>query len=624
MSQTVGQQVENAVVGVVDEYMRQLFNREERLKLENERFLELHEKTVSTLERQLEDTLKNSLLSIEKDGIKYDFDSIKDGQLLFKNEDKIISVPPHEIEKTIGLVKTNIEEQNHEKDNINEPLKEEIKLENKEPLAEKIINLSELEKDLSETLKKSPYIVENDGEKYDFKGIENGNLVFQNGDKAISIPPNEIESKLKLEKEPSIEGILDKNGQNIMSLHELKGKLEAINYLKDMSRDDVLNLVRDTVKESKEQKVPLFELYKDKLEKNIKEYIDHTKEKFKEKFVDRFKVVGEKINEFKTDISQKMNLLFNPQEKTKVENSKEIEKQLVDTFKKIPLVVEKDGVKYEFESIVKTDLVFKNGEKSTSIPIPEMGSILKLEKDISREQQPKETSKDKEIKLEKSVETPKEKGINVKEQIEIINQLKNLKPQEVTKIIEQSTKEAKEKNIPVAETIKGKLENTVRDHITKSRDKFLNKAVGVHEKIVDIKKDLRSIEKDINSKLGELERARLKDKVTPEQYAAIKEKLEDKKEQIQERTEKLGQSEKKIENQMKVTLQAQYPTMNTDRLSLVETLAIASVASSVSNKTVENLKEFTKDHGLNDVMKTIDKATQRIETVIEKTFEMSR
>ncbi|MDZ3956239.1 hypothetical protein U0X36_25855 [Bacillus thuringiensis] len=624
MSQTVGQQVENAVVGVVDEYMRQLFNREERLKLENERFLELHEKTVSTLESQLEDTLKNSSLSIEKDGIKYDFDSIKDGQLLFKNEDKIISVPPHEIEKTIGLVKTNIEEQNHEKDNVNEPLKEEIKLENKEPLAEKIINLSELEKDLSETLKKSPYIVENDGEKYDFKGIENGNLVFQNGDKAISIPPNEIESKLKLEKEPSIEGILDKNGQNIMSLHELKGKLEAINYLKDMSRDDVLNLVRDTVKESKEQKVPIFELYKDKLEKNIKEYIDHTKEKFKEKFVDRFKVVGEKINEFKTDISQKMNLLFNPQEKTKVENSKEIEKQLVDTFKKIPLVVEKDGVKYEFESIVKTDLVFKNGEKSTSIPIPEMGSILKLEKDISREQQPKETSKDKEIKLEKSVETPKEKGINVKEQIEIINQLKNLKPQEVTKIIEQSTKEAKEKNIPVAETIKGKLENTVRDHITKSRDKFLNKAVGVHEKIMDIKKDLRSIEKDINSKLGELERARLKDKVTPEQYAAIKEKLEDKKEQIQERTEKLGQSEKKIENQMKVTLQAQYPTMNTDRLSLVETLAIASVASSVSNKTVENLKEFTKDHGLNDVMKTIDKATQRIETVIEKTFEMSR
>ncbi|MGR9635214.1 hypothetical protein ACU82A_29935 [Bacillus cereus] len=44
MSQTVGHQVENAVVSVVDEYMRQLFNREERLKLENERFLELHEK----------------------------------------------------------------------------------------------------------------------------------------------------------------------------------------------------------------------------------------------------------------------------------------------------------------------------------------------------------------------------------------------------------------------------------------------------------------------------------------------------------------------------------------------------------------------------------------------------
>lgn len=620
MSQTVGHQVENAVVSVVDEYMRQLFNREERLKLENERFLELHEKTVSTLERQLEDTLKNSSLSIEKDGIKYDFDSIQDGKFLFKNEDKTLLIPPHEIERNVSKKELEIDREMPRTKEENPVVQEESESVKKEPVAEKMLNLTELEKDLSETLKKAPYIVEKDGEKYDFKGIEKGNLIFQNGEKTVTIPPNEIESNLKLEKGSSIENVVDQNGEKIMSLQELRGKLEAINYLRNMSRDDVLGLVRDTVKEAKEQKVPPFELYKEKLERNIKAYIENTKENFKEKFVDRFKVVGEKINEFKSDISQKMNLLFNPQTKEKVENTKEIEKQLVDTFKKIPLVIEKDGMKYEFDKIVKTDLVFKNGEKSATIPITEIGPVLKLEKENLKEQQPKENSKEK----EHNIEIPKEKGINVKEQLEIINELKKLKPEEVTKIIEQSTKEAKEKNIPVAETLKGKLENTVRDHIIKSRDQFLKKGVGVHEKIVDIKKDLRSVEKEINSKLGELERARLKNKVSPEQYAAIKEKLEEKKEQVQERTEKLGQSEKKIEHQMKVTLQAQYPSMNTDRLSLMETIAIASVASTVSNKTIENLKDFSKDNGLNDVMKTIDKATQRIEVVIEKTFEMSR
>ncbi|MGR9635216.1 hypothetical protein ACU82A_29945 [Bacillus cereus] len=46
--------------------------------------------------------------------------------------------------------------------------------------------------------------------------------------------------------------------KKIMSLQELRGKLEAINYLRNMSRDDVLGLVRDTVKEAKEQKVPPF------------------------------------------------------------------------------------------------------------------------------------------------------------------------------------------------------------------------------------------------------------------------------------------------------------------------------------------------------------------------------
>ncbi|MGR9635215.1 hypothetical protein ACU82A_29940 [Bacillus cereus] len=112
-------------------------------------------KTVSTLERQLEDTLKNSSLSIEKDGIKYDFDSIQDGKFLFKNEDKTILIPPHEIEKNVSKKELEIDGEKPRTQAEIPGVQEESGSVKKEPVAEKMLNLTELEKDLSETLKKS-------------------------------------------------------------------------------------------------------------------------------------------------------------------------------------------------------------------------------------------------------------------------------------------------------------------------------------------------------------------------------------------------------------------------------------------------------------------------------------
>lgn len=212
----------------------------------------------------------------------------------------------------------------------------------------------------------------------------------------------------------------------------------------------------------------------------------------------------------------------------------------------------------------------------------------------------------------------------IRAQLEVVHQLKNLSEKEIIKSFKEASKQSKIENKPIPQLYKENIENIVNSKIKLSKDITLETAKQTQEKNQGLRNDLREIESKINANMGVLYQAKLEQKISLEEYNNLKENLSHQKNQIQERYDKLSVNENKINDQLKADLKLEFPNLKTDKLSLNESIQLASAAYTMTNeKTIENLRDFSLENDLKGVINVVDKATKEIEYEITEKTEIT-
>jgi hypothetical protein len=304
-------------------------------------------------------------------------------------------------------------------------------------------------------------------------------------------------------------------------------------------------------------------------------------------------------------------------DKVRMEELKEDEKIVNKSNDKVNGFIED-----KLENIKESQELFKNSEIGLSKKEPELVKAKKINTEVSKTLEKNVVKTISDTKVD--IKTPFLVTSQIRGQLEVLNHLKSLSDKEVLKNFKDAQKQAKIEDKPIDQVYKEKLQERVNSHIQDSRERVLDTAINIYEKNQELRNDLRSIESEINKNIGVLYQAKLEQKISPDEYEKLKDNLNEQKCQIEDRILKINQSDKIINEQLKVDLKQQFPDLKTEKLSLNESIGLASAAYSMTNdKTIGNLRNFSLENDLKGIINSIDKSTKEVEFEIQETTEVT-
>ena len=304
-------------------------------------------------------------------------------------------------------------------------------------------------------------------------------------------------------------------------------------------------------------------------------------------------------------------------DKVRMEELKEDEKIVNKSNDKVNGFIED-----KLENIKESQKLFQNSEIGLSKKEPELVKAKKINTEVSKTLEKNVVKTISDTKVD--IKTPFLVTSQIRGQLEVLNHLKSLSDKEVLKNFKDAQKQAKIEDKPIDQVYKEKLQERVNSHIQASRERVLDTAINTYEKNQELRNDLRSIESEINKNIGVLYQAKLEQKISPDEYEKLKDNLNEQKCQIEDRILKINQSDKMINEQLKVDLKQQFPDLKTEKLSLNESIGLASAAYSMTNdKTIENLRNFSLENDLKGIINSIDKSTKEVEFEIQETTEVT-
>ncbi|AZV45656.1 hypothetical protein BAOM_p003 (plasmid) [Peribacillus asahii] len=352
----------------------------------------------------------------------------------------------------------------------------------------------------------------------------------------------------------------------------------------------------------------------------------------------------------------------------------EIENNIIKQYENQRFSIDGEKGLFEMKGLQNDKVIFVNDEKTVHVDLNKLDSLVKPEEGMDKAKRiwnidgegvgqevkietPKVTNEfEKEYDVstakrvwsingegigeEVKIETPKIETKNIENsiqnsnsplllpsqirgQLEVLNHLKSMSEKEVLKNFKDAQKQAKIEDKLVPEVYKENLQKHINERIQNSKERILDTAISTYEKNKELRNNLRSIENEINKNMGVLYQAKLEKKISPEEYKNLKENLETQKTQINDRFLKINQSDQRINEQLKVDLKQQFPDMKTDKLTLNESIGLASAAYSMTNeKTIENLRNFSLENDLKGIINSIDKTTKEVEFEVEEITEI--
>jgi hypothetical protein len=212
----------------------------------------------------------------------------------------------------------------------------------------------------------------------------------------------------------------------------------------------------------------------------------------------------------------------------------------------------------------------------------------------------------------------------IRGQLEVLNLLKNFSDKEIIKALKDAERQAKSENKSIEEVYSNNLQRSVNAHIQASKERTLEIAINTYETNKELRNDLRMIVSEINKNMGVLYQAKLEQKISPEEYNQLKERLDQQKSQIDVRFSKINQNEMIMNEQLKTDLNYHFPDLKTDKLSLNESIALATAAYTMTNeKTIQNLRDFSLEKNLKETIQAIDKTTKQVEFEIKEITEIT-
>lgn len=453
---------------------------------------------------------------------------------------------------------------------------------------------NQLEKDIIKQYENQRFNIPGQKGEFAITGLKDNNLVLTNAEKRVEVPLDKMESVLQpVNKQLEVDKKTNEK-ENVKS--------EKILSSKEVSQ--ALNVTEATVRR-----------YSQTFEKNGYEFEKNEQghRKFKDSDVQAF--------EKTISVSKEKGLTLEQAAKEVIEVQKNPEK----TSEKTRETVQKEVV---FEGIVQPQKNEKNNEERTLKKTDEEPNISDKvnEKSIT---EAKGINKEVSRNIEKNVQEHSKSNESqvfmpsqIRAQLEVLQQLKNLSDKEILSSFKEATKQSKIEGKPVPKLYKENVENIVKSRIQSSKELTLDTAIRSQEKNQHVRSELREIESKINQNMGVLYQAKLEQKITPEEYKKLNDNLVQQKEQIQERYTKIDRNEKTINDQLKVDLKQDFPELKTEKLSLSESIQLASAAYTMTNeKTIENLRDFSLENDLKGAITSIDKSTKEIEQEIHEITE---
>lgn len=451
---------------------------------------------------------------------------------------------------------------------------------------------NQLEKDIIKQYENQRFNIPGEKGEFAITGLQNDNVILKSSEKTVEIPLEKMETILQpVNKQVEVEKKPLEN-ENL--------KTDKMLSPKEVSQ--ALNVTEATIRR-----------YSQTFEKNGYEFErnDQGHRKFRESDVAAF--------EKTISLSKEKGLTLEQAAKEVIEPQKTTEK-ILDKGKK-------DVV---FEGIVQS----KKGEKTSediAFKKPNEEPGISEKSNNNSLQEAKELNQEVSKKIEKNIQensktndSPAFMPSQIRAQLEVLHQLKNLSDKEVLNSFKEATKQSRVEGKPVPQLYKENIENIVKSRIQSSKELTLDSAIKTQEKNQNLRSELREIESKINKNLGVLYQAKLEQKITPEEYKKLNDNLMQQKEQVQERYEKINRNEKTINEQLKVDLKQEFPELKTEKLSLTESIQLATAAYTMTNeKTVENLRNFSLENDLKGAINSIDKSTKEIEFEINEITEMT-
>jgi len=457
----------------------------------------------------------------------------------------------------------------------------------------------DLEKDIIKQYEKQRFNVPGEKGEFAITGLQNNNVVLTNDEKRIEIPLDKMDSLLKpVDRQVQVEQ---------KSLQDENLKMNKTLNSKEVS--EALNVTEATIRR-----------YSQTLEKNGYEFDknDQGHRKFKESDLAVFEktINASKEKGLTLDQAAKMIVESNYKENISEKNN---EKSLNVEQKQVMIEgltqTKKDEKTYTDMTLGKNNVELTPSDKVSQKDLHEAKEInrevsQKIEKNVQENS--------------KTNESPTFLPSQIKAQLEVLNQLKSLSDKEILSSFKEATKQSKVEGKPVPQLYKENIENIVKSRIQSSKELTLDTAIRTQENNQNLRSELREIESKINKNMGVLYQAKLEQKISPEEYKKLNDNLVQQKEQIQERYDKINQNEKTINEQLKVDLKQEFPELKTEKLSLGESIQLATAAYTMTNeKTIENLRNFSLENDLKGAINSIDKSTKEIQYEINEITEMT-
>jgi hypothetical protein len=434
--------------------------------------------------------------------------------------------------------------------------------------------VNDLEKNIVKQFENQRFSVEGEKGTFEIKGLQQGKIVFANEEKTLHVPLEKVDLVVKAidYEKTKIAPENQTAAANIQTIDKLKSDLlekHHRNYSEALIIQENHGLVSN------------------------KFQCDN------QKFLEHLKAVEPKEHERFLDLKEK---------------NKEINNEL----NKLNILDYGDKKSLKTIEISKTE---EHTNKVLSVPAEEGKNLEKA----------KEINNDLAIKLNKNVEnnladlkSPFLINSQIRGQMEVLNLLKSLSDKEIISALKEAGKQAKIENKSIAEVYSNNLQRSVNSHIQASKERTLDTAINTFETNKELRNELRKIDSEINKNIGILYQAGLEQKISPEEYNQLKERLEQQKSQIDERYFKINQNENQINNQLKTDLKYHFQDLKTDKLSLNDSLTLAKAAYSMTDeKTIENLRNFSLENKLKETIQTIDKATKEVEYEIKEITEIA-
>jgi len=457
--------------------------------------------------------------------------------------------------------------------------------------------VNEIENNIIKQYENQRFSIDEEKGLFEMKGLQNDKVIFVNDEKTVHVDLNKLDSLVKpeegMDKDKRIWNIDDEGiGQEV--------KIETPKVTNEFEKEyDVSTAKRvwsingEGIGEEVKIETPKIET--ENIEKG-NEFIEIFKDKSNDEITKQIQEFQEYRNNFHESI------FYSDDSNMKDREYKELEK-----------IDEKLNNMKEAQKILETS------KEKKDLPLNEhnLNKAKKLNVDASN-------------KLEKNIEnsiqnsnSPLLLPSQIRGQLEVLNHLKSMSEKEVLKSFKDAQKQARIEDKLVPEVYKENLQKYINERIQHSKERILDTAISTYEKNKELRNNLRSIENEINKNMGVLYQAKLEQKISPEEYKNLKENLEIQKTQINDRLLKINQSDQRINEQLKVDLKQQFPDMKTDKLTLNESIGLASAAYSMTNeKTIENLRNFSLENDLKGIINSIDKTTKEVEFEVEEITEI--